>query len=150
MANVWDKFDKAIDVEGLKNDVKEAADNGGDFKEVPNGDYEITIEKLELGETKKGDPAMKAWFKIINGEYKGSMLFMTQVLKTGFGIHKANEFLRSLETDQTIEFESFKQYGELLMDIAEEIDDAGLEYAIKYGEKNGFKTFEVTEVFETK
>ena len=29
MANIWDEFDKTIDTKGLQNDVKEAAENGG-------------------------------------------------------------------------------------------------------------------------
>lgn len=149
MAKLWDKFDSAIDVEGLKKDVKEAAENGGDFKEVPIGEYEVKITKLELGETKTGNPAMKVWFKILVGEYKGSMLFMTQVLSSGFGIHKANEFLRSLGTEHDIEFNSYNQYGELLMDIAEYIDDHKLEYGIEYGQKGDFKTFDVKDIFET-
>ncbi len=54
MANIWDKFDKNIDVEGLKADAKEAAENGGgDFKEVPHGEYEAEVNKLELRESKK-------------------------------------------------------------------------------------------------
>ena len=33
--NIWDKFDREIDTEGLAKDVEEAAANGGgDFKEV--------------------------------------------------------------------------------------------------------------------
>lgn len=29
--NIWDKFDEAIDTEGLAKDVKEAAENGGEY-----------------------------------------------------------------------------------------------------------------------
>lgn len=149
MANIWDKFDKEMDVTGLKEDVKTAAEKGSDFPEVPIGDYEVSITKLELGETKKEHkPALICWFKILAGDYKGSILFMTQVLTTGFGIHKANEFLRSLDTDIDVEFDTYRQYGELIMDIREKVDEKKLEYAIKYGEKNNFKTFEITEVFE--
>ena len=42
MANIWDKFDDAIDTEGLANDVKEAAVNGtGSYQEVPHGEYKL-------------------------------------------------------------------------------------------------------------
>lgn len=57
-------------------------------------------------------------------------------------------FLRSLDSGIDIKFMSFKQYEQLVMDVAEAIGN--LEYAVKYGEtNNGFKTFEITDVFET-
>lgn len=149
MANIWDKFDKAINLEGLKKDAEESAKNGGgNYKEVPAGSYEVSITKLELGESSKGDPMMKVWFKILAGDFEGSYLFMNQVLTSGFGLHTAKEFLRSLDVCD-VEFESFSQFGNLLMDMMEKIEENGLEYAIEYGEtKKGFKTFKVTEVFE--
>lgn len=87
MANIWEKFDKAIDVEGLQKDVQEAAENGANFREVPHGEYEVKIEKLELVESKAGDPMVTVWFKVLAGDYKGSMIFMNQVITKGFQIH---------------------------------------------------------------
>ncbi len=147
MANVWDKFDKAIDTEGLQKDVAEAAENGANYREVPHGKYEIKIEKLELVESKKGDPMVSCWMKIVSGDYKGSMIFMNQVITKGFQIHLANEFLRSLDSGFDITFETYSQYGQLLMDVHEAIDEQ-LEYAVEYGERKGFNTFEIVEVFE--
>ena len=34
--NIWEKFDKQVDIECLKKDAEEAANNS-DFKEVPHG-----------------------------------------------------------------------------------------------------------------
>ena len=148
MANIWEKFDKAIDVEGLQKDIQEAAENGSNFKEVPHGQYEVRIEKLELVESKAGDPMVTVWFKILTGEYKGSMIFMNQVITKGFQIHLMNEFLRSLDSGYDIEFKSYSQYGQLLMDIHEAIDGE-LEYLLKYSEgKKGFSTYEITDVWE--
>lgn len=141
----FSKFDKQVDLEGLKHDIEASADN--DFREVPHGAYEVAITKLELGESKKGDPMVKVWFKIVSGEYKGSLLFMNQVITRGFQIHIVDEFLRSLETDIEISFESYSQYNELLMDIFEAINGK-LEFALKYGENKGFNTFEITDIFE--
>ena len=36
----------------------------------------------------------------------------------------------------------------MLMDIAEECDSAGLEFAIKYEDNKGYDKFTITEVFE--
>jgi hypothetical protein len=149
MANLWDKFDEAIDTKGLQEDVKEAAENGtGSFKEVPHGEYEVEVNKMELIESKKGDPMVTIWFKVVNAEYKGSLIFFNQVITQGFQIHIVNELLRSMDTGLDIEFKTYKQYGNLLMDVMEEIDGQ-LEFALKYGEgKKGFSTYEITDVFE--
>lgn len=146
--NIWEQFDKAIDVEGLQMDIKEAAKNGLTFKEVPHGQYEVKIEKLELIASKAGDPMVTVWFKIVDGEYEGSMIFMNQVITRGFQIHLMNEFLRSLESGIEIEFKNYSQYGQLLMDVHEAIDGK-YEYALVYGQNNkGFNTFEIVEVYE--
>lgn len=146
--NIWDQFDSAIDTKGLAEDVKEAAENGTSYREVPHGDYEVAIDKLELIASSKGDPMVTVWFKVLNGEYKGSRIFMNQVIKEGFQVHIANEFLRSLDTGIDIEFVTYKQYGNLLMDVMESID-GNLEFALSYKEgKKGFSIYEIKEVFE--
>lgn len=149
MAVDFSKFDKVMDLEGLNADIKEAEQNGGgDFKEVPHGSYEVKITKLELGESKKNDPMVSVWFKILTGDYKGSLLFMNQVVTKGFQIHIMNNFLRSLESGIEIEWPgSYSAYAQMLMDVAEAIDET-LEYGIEYGEKNGYNTFKITDVFE--
>jgi hypothetical protein len=147
--NIWDKFDEAIDTEGLQADVKEAAENGsGNYKEVPHGTYEVEVNKMELIASKKGDPMVSIWFKVLAGEYKGSLIFFNQVITKGFQIHIVDELLRSMDTGVEIEFVSYKQYGNMLMDVMEAIDGQ-LEFALSYQEgKKGFSTYEVEEVFE--
>lgn len=146
----FSKFDKAVDLEGLKKDIDEAKENGGtgNRPEVPNGTYEVRITKLELTESKKGDPMVSVWFKILTGEFKNSLIFMNQVITQGFQIHIVNEFLRSLGSDYEVDFESYTQYAKLLMDISEAIDN-NFEYALKYGKNDkGYNTFAIEEVFE--
>jgi len=149
MSNIWDKFDKAINVKNLAKDVKEAAENGtGSFKEVPHGEYEVEVNKMELIASKKGDPMVTIWFKVVSGEYKGSLIFFNQVIIQGFQIHIVNEFLRSLDSGYDVEFRSYSQYGQLLMDIHEAIDGE-LEYLLKYSEgKKGFSNYEIVDVYD--
>lgn len=148
MANIWEKFDKVIDIEGLQKDVQEVAKNSANFREVPHGEYEVKIEKLELIESKAGDPMVTVWFKVLAGDYKGSMIFMNQVITKGFQIHIMNEFLRSLDSGYDVEFKSYSQYAQLLMDIHEAIDGE-LEYLLKYSEgKKGFSNYEIVDVYE--
>lgn len=147
--NIFEKFNKNVDLEGLKHDIVDAKENGGtgEFKEVPTGTYEVEIAKMELKESKKGDPMVSVWFKILEGEYKNSMLFMNQVITQGFQIHLVNEFLRSLGTGIDVEFEDYAQYNDLLMDIYEEIDGQ-FEYGIKYSlSKKGFAEYKITDVY---
>ena len=152
MANIFDKWDKEIDTEGLANDVKEAAENGGgDFKEVPHGDYEVAVQQMELKASKKGDPMVSIWFKILDGEFKGSLIFFNQVITQGFQVHIVNEMLRmmvsEMEDAPVIEFVSYKQYGNLIMDIFEAINE-NFEYALAYKKgKKDFSTYEIKEVF---
>jgi len=158
MADLFDKWDKEIDVEGLQKDVEEAAKNGGgNYKEIPPDTYEVCVDKMELTASKKGDPMVSIWFKVVAGEYKNSRIFYNQVVQNGVGIHFNNELLRSmgLECVETIEsnggklFQTYRQYSTLLMDAAEEIDANKLTFQLDYGEgKNGFHTYKISDVFE--
>lgn len=148
MAVDFSKFDKSVDLDGLREDIKEAQENGGgDYKEVPHGEYEVSIEKMELVESKKGDPMVSIWFNVVSGDYRNSKIFYNQVITKGFQIHLVNELLRSLESDLVVEFETYKQYSELLLDIHENVDGK-FEYALNYDEKKGYNTFSILEVFE--
>lgn len=155
--DMFSRWDKEIDTEGLQNDIAEAATNGGNgtYKEAPHGNYEVAVQQMELKASKKGDPMVSIWFKIVSdGDYKGSILFYNQVITQGFQIHNCNELLRKMVEEMgadmpVVEFKSYKQYSELLMDIYEGIAD-NFEYALKYtaNKKNkDFSDFEVTEVF---
>lgn len=152
MANIFDKWDKEIDTAGIANDVKEAAANGtGDFKEVPHGDYEVAVHQMELKASSKGNPMVSIWFKILEGEFKGSMIFYNQVITQGFQVHNVNEMLRKMVSEMEdapeIEFQSYKQYGNLIMDIFEAVSD-NFEYALSYKKgKKDFSTYEIKEVF---
>ena len=147
----WDKFDSNVDVEGINKDLQNNKENFGEFKEVPLGEYEVRVNKMELTTSKKGDPMLAIRFKILNGPFKNSLVFYNQVLTLGFQIHMANEMLRSFDTGIEIprEFKGYSALNELILDVSEEIDAQGLEYALKYDEnKKGYKTFEIMEVFE--
>jgi hypothetical protein len=152
MGDIFEKFNSMIDVEGLKKDVETAASSDGDFVEVPHGDYEVKIKKIELGETGEksktpGMPMAKVWFEILAGDFKGQLIFMNQMLTTGFGIHKMNELLNSLETGITVQFENFSQYADLFKQIFEAVDGKA-EFQLSYGQNNkGFSTYTIVQRF---
>ena len=145
---MFEKWNSNVDLAGLQQDIKDAQDNDKEFEAVPHGEYEVKLDKLELKATKKGDPMVSAWFTILNGKYKNSKLFMNQVVTQGFQIHIVNEFLRSMKTDIDVDFEDYKQYADLLLDVAEFCDSNNLEFAIKYEDNKGYDKFTITEVFE--
>lgn len=148
--NVWDKFDENVDTVGLAEDVSKAAESGaGDYKEVPHGMYEVSVEKMELIASKKGDPMVSIWFKVVGeGEFKGSFIFFNQVITQGFQVHIVNELLRSMETEIEVDFKTYKQYGTMLMDMFEAISGK-VEFALDYTEgKKGFSKYKITEVYD--
>lgn len=151
--NIFDKFNSMFDVDGLKSDIEQAASSTGDFVEVPKGDYEVKVTKIELGETGEksknpGMPMAKVWFEVLAGEYKGQKIFMNQMLTSGFGIHKMNEFLNSLETGVTVQFENFTQYADLFKQIFDAVDSKA-EFQLAYGENNkGYSTYTIVQRFK--
>lgn len=134
--NIFEKFNSMFDIEGLKKDTEEAAASSGDFVEVPDGSYEVKVKKLELGVTGEksknpGMPKLTAWLEVLTGDYKGQLIFVNQGLTTGFGLHKAKEFLNSLESGLAIDFENFVQFGALIEDVFKAIDGKG-EYELSH------------------
>ena len=146
--DMFEKWNSNVDLAGLQKDVKDAQDNNKEFEKVPHGEYEVKVDKMELKASKKGDPMVSIWFTILEGKYKKSKLFLNQVITQGFQIHIVNELLRSMGTDLVIEFVDYKQYAELLLDVAEECDTNNLEFALKYEDNKGYDKFTITEVFE--
>lgn len=150
MNNIWEKFDSMMDVEGLKQDIKAAAERNTERVEVPDGQYECKVEKIEMKESKTGKPMLSVWFRIIAGDFKNSILFMNQTIHTGFGLHTAKKMLSDMDTGMPVDFQSFAQFAGLIDSVKEAIETQKLEYAVKYTTtKNDFKSFEITEVFRS-
>ncbi|MCI3150081.1 hypothetical protein C5137_28780 [Bacillus cereus] len=154
----WSKFDKKVDLEALAADVQEVEENGGggDFEKVPDGQYEVAVEKMELTESKKGDPMLMIWFNIVDGEFEGQKIFYYKVMQPqndnawGYQVHQNNEMLRKLWDckEEDVKFTSFGEYADLILDIHEDIDDK-FEYLLeKETDKKGYDQFKILEVFE--
>ena len=151
--SIFDKWNRAVDVEGLKKDIAEAEANGGsgDYKEVPVGSYEVKIDKMELKESKNNDPMFFCQFRILQGDFSNSCLFMNQVITQGFQIGQVNRFLRSLQVfdDSEIEFKDYSQYNDLILDLMEELESAGTEYLVVYKKsKKDFPIYTIKDVYE--
>jgi hypothetical protein len=140
------------ETEDFAREVEEIEKNGGGYahKEVPFGQYEVKVIKLTPAKSKSDKDMVTIWFKVLNGEHKGGMIFMNQVLSVGYLAHKVNEVLRGLTQDVPdikIEYLNRPQYESLIMDVFEAIDGK-YEYALEYCEDSkGYSTFKIKEVF---
>lgn len=151
--SIFDKWNRSIDTAGLQKDIAEAEANGnsGDYKEVPVGSYEVKIDKMELKESSKHDPMFFCQFRILQGDFKNSCLFMNQVITQGFQIGQVNRFLRSLQVfdDSEVEFKDYAQYNELILDVMEEIDSNGTEFLVEYKKsKKDFPIYTIKDVYD--
>lgn len=148
MAIDFDKWNNEFGGERAVKETKEAANN--EFTEVPDGNYMCELEKLELGEARKsGKPMLKAQFRIIKGEYRKQCLFVNQVCTAGFPMHKALEFLRSLEVleDMDVDFDgNYEHFNDLLLDIAE--DAEGMQFKLSKAKDGDYSRIECIEAYD--
>jgi len=148
---IWEKFDKKVDLKGLKNDIENADTSAGDYPEIPKGQYEVEVVSMELKETKENPrPMLSVSFKILSGEHKGLRLFENKVLmgtkNDGQMIKSAIGFLESFDTDVNIDFENYSQFNDTILDVFEAIEDK-LEFLVQYDPKKFFSV-SIEEVFE--
>lgn len=152
MAIDFDKINRSVDLEGLRKDVENASANGtGDFPTVPAGKYEVALVSLEIKGTKKDNrPMLAASFKILSGEYKKQRLFMNRVIygtkDDGRMIKSAVGWLNSMESGVDVAFQDYKQFAELVMDVAEAIDGK-IEFAVEYDPEQ-FNSIKIVEIFD--
>lgn len=152
MAIDFDKINRSVDLEGLRKDVENASENGtGDFPTIPAGKYEVALVSLEIKGTKKDNrPMLAASFKILSGEYKNQRLFMNRVIygtkDDGRMIKSAVGWLNTLDSGVDVAFQDYKQFSDLVMDVAEAIDGK-IEYAVEYDDSQ-FNSIKITEVFD--
>ena len=152
MAIDFDKINRSVDLEGLRKDVENASENGtGDFPTIPAGKYEVALVSLEIKGTKKDNrPMLAVSFKILSGEYKNQRLFMNRVIygtkDDGRMIKSAVGWLNTLDSGVDVAFQDYKQFADLVMDVAEAIDGK-IEYAVEYDDSQ-FNSSKITEVFD--
>lgn len=162
MANIFDKFDKQVNMAQLSEDVKAAAaQSGGSYEEVPAGEYSAVIEHMELGQTKDGRPMFKVQMRLKSGadpetqefvsKYKkGPCVFMNRVV---FGtkndanmISSVIGWLNSTQIyEEPVTFEGYADLADLILDMAE--DAQGLVFDIAY-DPDLFNTIDILNTYE--
>ena len=116
MAIDFDKIDRTVDLKGLQADVEDAKKNGG-------GDFP-TI------------PAGKYEARVESMEIKGTKADPNRPMLA----------VEKLDSGVPISFTSYKQFAQLVLDVAEAIDGK-LEYAVDYDDTR-FNSISIDEVFE--
>ena len=151
MAIDFKKFNKQFPADKVKKDMQEAQENGGGSK-LPDGEYMCKLDKMELGESKKGALMIRAQFRITEGEHKKQCIFKNQVLtgtkNDGFMMVKAKEFLESLDSGEEIVFEDWEQFNDLILDIAEIVQEDDLRYLIILDTDGEYQNADIADVIE--
>lgn len=155
--SIFDKYNQKINAEELAASQKEIQSNagGGDYKEVPLGTYEVEVNKLECKLSSKGNPMVSIWFKILEGDFENSMIFYNGVFTEDWMRHRVVKMLSTLLNDSSHEAEinlilksgDVNEINNFCMDIHEEIDGQ-FEYLLDYGQRKGYNTYTIKEVFE--
>lgn len=147
----FSKFNQQFPADQMKKQMKEAKENGGG-SDLPDGEYKVKLDKMELTQSSKGALMIKAQFRITNGDHKKHCIFVNRVLtgtkNDGFMMIKANEFLESLDSGIDVIFEDWEQYNDLILDIAEAIQEDGLQYVVTLETDGKYQNFEVIDIID--
>lgn len=143
------KFSEAFPAEQMKKDMEEAKKNSD---KLPEGDYRVKLDSLELTENKSGKLMLKAQFRIQTGDHKHKCVFVNQVLcgtkNDGFMMLKAKEFLESLDSGIDIEFVGWEQFDALVADVASAIQEDDLSFTINIKDDGDYQRYKIVEVIE--
>lgn len=161
------KFDSMINEAELAKQLEEAKNNApqGEGLETPAGNYVAKIEKMEVAATKDGRPMFKVQLRVIEAgedatdevkEYlshfknKKPCLFMNRVIygtkNDANMIQSVIGWLEKLEPSVDVEFKTYSQFSDLVLDIYEEVADA-VELDVAYDPK-AFNSISISEVFD--
>lgn len=147
MAVDFSKIDEAVDLQGLQKDVEDSKNN---FSDVPKGTYIVSIEKMEIGETKDHRPMFKMQCKIKEGEFKNRNLFMNRVIygtkNDGSMIQSVLTLLEKLQTNTVPEFTGYNAFVDNVLDIYEEIQGK-VELEVEY-DADAFNSISIKEVYD--
>jgi len=144
---IFEKFNSMYDVKNLAQEIEELKGNGDqkrEIKQVPYGEYEVQLKKIELKEYGNGEKLKLAiQFQVAKGEYKNGYIFADFPLTTGnpkFSIKKANDFIDRLGTGLDIHFENFEQYAEIVQHVGVRMN--GVKVRLEYLENTrGYKEY---------
>ena len=144
------KFNQEFPAEQVKKQMKDAETNSG--PDLPDGEYKIKLDKMELAQSQKQQLMIKAQFRIKAGNHQNKCIFVNKVMtgtkNDGFMMLKAKEFLESLDSGIDVEFNDWEQFNDLILDIADAIKDDDLTYICTLTTDNKYQNFEIIDVLD--
>ena len=157
MAVDFSAFDAKMDP-NLQDDVK----NAKEYEDVPNGDYIVSVDKMEVKTTKASDKLMFAVQMSIKensdgskSNQKGRKIFFNRVISgnrvseswnDGKAIKSVITWLDKLGTDLIPEFVNYSDFAELVLDIFQEIQGK-VELDVTY-KASDFNPVSINEVYD--
>ena len=153
MAVDFSAFDAKVNVEELQKEVNEASDT--QYEDVPDGQYEVSFDKMEIKETKAKDKLMFAvQCNILDGDQKGRKIFFNRVITgntsqrwtDGMAIKSVITWLNKLETDTVPEFVNYADFADCVLDIFQEVQGK-IGAAITF-KANNFNPITIDEAFD--
>ena len=155
MSSVWAEYEKTVNEDELNRQIKDARANT--FEDLPAGEYNVELSRLEPKMSKNGKPMVSVSMKVIEGKYRGRLMFMNRVIggtkNDGRMIAGLETWLEHLEAEDengdliTVRFHDLDQFSDLVLDIAESVKDMGLQYQLTYDSK-AFNTIEIDRVLD--
>lgn len=135
----FNKYDGKLNMEELEKQMKAASEN--QREDLPEGDYEVKVDKLEVRESKQGKLMLAVQYRILSGRYRNQCMFQNIILSgtrnDGFMIHQAKRLIDDMGYD--IDFSSYAQFADDIDSIAD--DAVGQEYEIGLSYQNGYPRF---------
>lgn len=156
MAIDFSAFDSKVDLAALQKEVEEAKDT--DFGDVPDGDYIVSIEKMEIKLTKAQDKLMFAvQCKIKEGEQANRTIFFNRVISgnknsetwnDGRAIKSVCTWVNELlgEDEEPVEFVNYEDFAGQILDVFQSIQN-NIEMEVTYA-ANKFNPISIKEVFD--
>ena len=157
MAVDFSAFDEKMDP-NLQNDVK----NAKEYADVPNGDYIVGIDKMEVKLTKDQKKLMFAVQMSIKENadgtkcnQKGRKIFFNRVISgnrnsenwnDGRAIKSVITWLEKLGTEIVPEFVNYSDFAEMVLDMFQEVQGK-VELDVKY-EADTFNPVTINEVYD--
>lgn len=160
MAIDFSAFDNKVDLAALQKEVEEAKDS--DFQDVPDGEYIVGIEKMEIKLTKAQDKLMFAVQCKIKEDLQGKgqenrMIFFNRVISgnkvseswnDGRAIKSVCTWVNELlgDDEAPVEFVNYQDFAEQILDVFQSIQNA-IEVEVTYAASK-FNPITINEVFD--
>lgn len=142
----YSRFNDMIDRDAYNKQFADIEKNGGKktYEEIPEGEYEVKLVRLELGPNKKDAPMVKIAYVILKGNYKGQWIWNNYNVIYPLATHNLNELLKQMDPETPIEWDGyFSHYADMLADVLEELGNK-VGFVLKLSkDSKGFNTLSI-------